>query len=237
MTLVEVLVAVLLLSLLAVGMLYAVRAGLGALDASNRRMLANRRASNAQRILAAQVNGFLPVMARCGWSPMQPGMPPAVAFFQGQPMTMRFVTRYSIQGSSRGLPQIVEIFVIPGEAGQGVRLVVNEIPYRGPVGAGLFCGPAPDPVSGLDVPRFGPPRAGERSFVLADKLAGCRFLYQLRRDNQPPQWVPVWPTKTLWPAAIRIEMAPLEGDQARVPPMTFTGRIRMDRPPGEEYAF
>jgi prepilin-type N-terminal cleavage/methylation domain-containing protein len=233
MTLIEVLISITLLSLLAVGMLFAIRTGLGAMEASQRRLLANRRTTNAQRVLAAQVAGFLPVMARCGASAVQSDGP-VMPFFFGMPTVMRFVSSYSLQGAWRGEPQIVEMFVISGENGQGVRLVENETPYRGPVGAGFFC-QAPGAPTQMGMPEVRPD-----SFVLADKLAECRFLY---KDEPPAEagaefWRPAWdPMASGWPRAIRIEMQPLERQAMRIPPMTFTGRIHVTRRPGEKYAF
>jgi prepilin-type N-terminal cleavage/methylation domain-containing protein len=238
LTLVEVLIAVSLVSLLAVGMLFAIRAGLTAMESSNRRMVANRRAGSAQNILQAQVAGFLPVLAKCGGTPMEGSGGTAAPFFQGLPGVTRFVTTYSLQGASRGMPQVVELFVIPGEEGRGVRLVVNETPFHGPVGAGFLCGPpAPDPVTGANLPQFPPPRPSPRSFVLADKLAYCRFSYLQDIEPAPEMWVPAWTRTDRWTKAIRIEMAPLEADAARVAPMTFTGRIRPNRVPFELYEY
>ena len=53
--------------------------------------------------------------------------------FQGDPQTMRFVSSYSLTEAARGLPRLLEYQVIPGEDGNSVRLVVNEIVYTGPV--------------------------------------------------------------------------------------------------------
>jgi len=237
MTLVEVLIAVTLVSLLSVGMLFAIRAGLGAMEASNRRLSANRRSSSAQNILAQQVAGFLPVKARCGGTPVTEGGPP-LPFFQGAPGVMRFVTTYSLEGASRGLPQVAVLFVIPGENGQGVRLVVNEMPYTGPAGAGFLCmPPVPDPQTGVSIIGFPPPEPGPRSFVLADKLAVCRFLYLESIEPEPDRWVPLWVRTDHWPRAIRIEMIPLEMEPVRLPPMTFTGRIRPNRMNREPYDY
>lgn len=237
MTLIEVLIAVTLVSLLSVGMLFAIRAGLSAMDASQRRFAANRRALTAQQVLAQQVAGFLPVRARCGASPVSEGgaLQP---FFQGTPAVARFVTRFSLDGASRGWPQMVELFVIPGEDGRGVRLVVNETPYTGPSGAGFFClPPGPDPLTGAVAVRFPAPQAGPRSFVLADKLAWCRFVYLMAIDQELERWVPVWVRPDYWPRAIRVEMAPLDTDPVRIPPMTFTGMIRPNRMVEEPYGF
>ncbi len=235
MTLIEVLIAVTLVSLLSVGMLFAIRAGLSAMDASNRRLSANRRAATAQSILEQQVAGFLPVKARCGGTQVSEGGR-LLPFFEGGPAVMRFVTTYSIEGGARGMPQIVELFVIPGESGQGVRLVVNETPYTGPVGAGFLClPPAPDAEIGMSFVRFAPPMPGPRSFVLADKLAHCRFEYLESLRPSTEKWLPLWGRVDIWPSAVRIEMAPLEQDPVRLPPMTFTGRIRPNRGVYETY--
>ena len=237
MTLIEVLIAVTLLSLLSLGMLFSIRAGLIAMESSNRRIVANRRAVGAHRILEQQVAGFLPVMAKCGSNPMGATGAP-VPYFQGSPAVMRFVTTYSLQGAARGLPQMVEIFVIPGQDAQGVRLVVNETPYNGPVGAGFLCGPAMvDPEAGVPLTVFPPVQASPLSFVLADRLAGCRFFYLESIEPTPEKWVARWVRSDYWPKAIRIEMAALEPDPSKVPPLTFTGLIRPNRMPQENYEF
>ncbi|GIU74590.1 MAG: hypothetical protein KatS3mg004_1677 [Bryobacteraceae bacterium] len=234
MTLIEVLIAITLVAMLAAGMLYAMRAGLVALESSSRRIESLRRASGAQRILHEQVAGFLPVMARCGASPVQPGGPP-VMFFQGLPGLARFITRYSIQGGNRGRPQVVELFAAERPEG-GFRLLVNEIPYTGPEGAGFLCQPPQmDPELGVALPVFPPPRPSPRSFVLADRLAYCRFAYLEDDLVNPPRWTPRWRRPDLWPAAIRIEMAALDPAGAALPPVTFTGRIRPNRMAGERY--
>lgn len=234
MTLIEVLVAITLVSLLAAGMLTAMRAGVAALESSSRRIDSLRRASGAQRILQQQVAGFLPVMARCGGSPVQLGGPP-VMFFQGLPTVARFVTTYSIREGNRGRPQILELFVAPRPEG-GFRLLANEIPYTGPDGAGFFClPPQPDPATGAVMPVFPPPQPSPGSFVLADRLASCRFLYLLDTGGPQQLWMPAWMRMDLWPAAIRIEMAGLDAAGAALPPLTFTGPFRQNRLPGERY--
>ena len=140
-TLMELLIAVLLLSLLSVGLLFALRIGLNAYSKTQTRLMDNRRVAGAQRILEQELEGLVPVVAPCGIGTEGGGTP--AQFFQGEPETMRLVSTFSLQGAWRGQPQILEIFVIPGAEGRGVRLVVNEIPYQGPQAAGRLClGPA-----------------------------------------------------------------------------------------------
>ena len=76
-TLMEVLIAVTLLSLLSTGMLLAIRIGLSALGKTNEKLMYNRRVAGAQRILEQELQGMIPVVAPCGGSGLRFG------FFQG----------------------------------------------------------------------------------------------------------------------------------------------------------
>ena len=81
--------------------------------------------------------------------------------------------------------------------------------------------------------QFRPIEIGARSFVLADKLAFCRFSYQ----QAPPaeiQWTQAW-AQPRWPGAIRIEMAPLDEEISRLRPVSVTAQIHVNRYPIFEY--
>ena len=235
LTLLEVVIAVSLLSLLMVGVMTSLRLGLGALGKTNSQLMANRRVAGAQRVLEGQLEGFIPVVALYGGAPdARPTI--KMPFFQGEPQSMRFVSSYSLQEAARGSPRILEFQVIPGKDGEGVRLVVNENLYTGPASAGFFClGKGPDPQSGMERYRFRPIEIGARSFVLADRLAFCRFSYQ---ETPPPpapvKWTPNW-VLPRWPGAIRIEMAPIEEGGPRLQPLSVTARIHVTRYPIFEY--
>jgi len=233
-TLLELLAAITLLSLLTTGVLLAMRVGFNAMHITNDRLLDGRRVLSVQRILEQQIAGLMPVIADCLGAPDLP--PTRMLFFQGAPQSMRFVSSYSLGEAARGYPRILEFQVIPGEESRGVRLVVNEHFYTGSRSAGLFClGWAPDSVTRASVPAFRPIQVGPGSFVLADRLAYCRFLY---RDTVPPlpeRWTPAW-EKPLLPSALRIEMAPLEASPARPPLVSITAPIRINRLPFETYA-
>ena len=224
-TLMEMLIAVTLFALLSVAMLYAFRIGLMAYSNTQTRLMDNRRVAGAQRILEAELQGMIPVVAQCGATAENGGT--KAAFFQGEPATMRLVSTYSLQEASRGMAQILEIFTAPGENGQGERLLVNEIPYTGPLTAGRLC---------TGSGHYLPVGATEKSFVLADKLAYCRFTYlTVPLDIVPvPIWGPVFTGKT-WPRAVRIEMAPLQADPSRLQPITVTALIRVHRNPEVPY--
>lgn len=232
-TLIEVMIAVSLLSLLSLGILMSLRVGLGALDRTNRRLVNNRRVAGTQRILEAQLAGFMPVVALAG----SPGGQAKVPFFEGRERAMRFVSSYSLSEASRGIPQVLEFQVIPGEEGRGVRLVVNENPYTGPRSAGVFClGPGPDAELGVPTQRFLPISIGPNSFVLADRLAYCRFSFLgVVPQKDLEQWLPNW-IYPKWPAGIRIEMASLDTDLVSLKPVTITVPVRVNRDPDFEYA-
>jgi prepilin-type N-terminal cleavage/methylation domain-containing protein len=234
-TLIEVLIAVSLLSLLSLGILLALRVGLSALDKANRKLMDNRRVAGAQRIIQQQLAGFIPVVAV--FAPGGGAAGVKVPFFEGRQQSMRFVSSYSLQEASRGLPQILEFQVIPGEEGRGVRLVVNENVYTGPLSAGAFClGPGTDPELGVMTERFVPISIGARSFVLADRLAYCRFSYLgPLPEKDEEQWSPAWILSTKWPLGIRIEMAAYDSAGGRLKPVTVTAPVRVNRQPLFQY--
>ena len=235
-TLIEITIAITLLSLLSLGMAIAIRVGLQAFAKTDAKLMDIRKITGAQNILHQELEGLIPVLAACGNNTVDNGF--KAAFFQGEPAALRMVSSFSLQQGWRGEPQVLELFVISGDAGEGVRLVVNESLYTGYLGAAHFCtGIVADPVSGAPLPRFVPVAAGPHSFVLADQLAYCRFSYYYPgsvQPNLPPAWVATWAAKG-WPQAIRIEMAPLHPDPSRIQPITVTAPVHIRRDPEKKY--
>ncbi len=230
-TLLELLIVVTLLSLLSVAMFTAMRIGLSAFTKADNKLLANRKAAGAQRILRSQIEGLVPVFALCAASDPASNSTARMPFFGGTPAALYLVSTFSLQEGWRGQPQILQIFVIPGED-RGVRLVVNEVPYTGPLSAGRFCR-----ISAQDgLLQFPPAQAREQSFVLADKLAYCRFAYLAEAvgPTLPETWQPVW-NKPILPLAVRIEMAPLDPDPSEVQPISVTLPIYLRRDPTVAY--
>jgi general secretion pathway protein J len=231
-TLIELLIAVTLVSLLSTGMLMAIRLGLTTMEKTNERLYSNRRVLSVNHIIDAQIANLVFATATCGGG-SAPG--PPVTFFQGEPQTMRFVSTYSLSDAARGYPKILEFQVIPGDDG-GVRLIVNEHIYAGPASTGSYCvGMRPSPLTGRPTPIFLPVDAGSNSFVLADHLAVCRMMY-LETLTDPPaeRWLPVWEKETL-PSAIQIEMAPLPTDHLRLPLVTVIAPVHVTRDPRIQY--
>lgn len=231
-TLLEVLIAVTLLSLLSAGMMMAMRIGISVLGKTNGRLMDNRRVAGAQRILQQELEALIPVVAPCSDGGAQ------VPIFSGQQNGITLVSAFSLQEAWRGRPQIIQIFTIPDDSGGGTRLVVNETPYLGPEAAGQLCsGVDSDPEGSGAFGNFAPPSASATTFVLADHLRGVRysFLKPPTKPEDPGKWQPVWDGGG-WPAAIRIEMAPLEPTPGRLQPITVTAPIFINRDPKVKYA-
>jgi prepilin-type N-terminal cleavage/methylation domain-containing protein len=227
-TLIEILVAVTLFSLLSLGMVLAMRIGLAAYSKTQTKLMDNRRVVGAQRIVQSELEGMIPALVQCG-AAQAGGLP--VVLFQGAENGMWMVSAFSLAQGWRGQPQILQLFVMPGD--EGLRLVVNEIPYTGARGAGQYCtGTVAVPNSISRLPQLIPIRAGPQTFVLADKLAYCRFSYYAPASQmyQPPAWQPVWAAKG-WPLAIRIEMAPAAEDPSHVQPVSITAPLHIRRDP------
>ena len=233
-TLMELLVAITLLSLLSLGILFAFRIGLDAMRKSNSRLMSNRKVIGVDRVLSQQIAGFVPTRAVCRPAPQAPAQ--VLPFFQGEPQTMRFVSTFSLQEASRGYPRILEYQVIPGEDGRGVRLVVNELLYSGPLSTGATCvGIFSDPAVGVPLIIFRPVIISPGSFVLVDKLASCRMRYKEEREIPLAEiWHDRW-TKQRNPSAVRIEMVPLDPDPAKLQLPPITVPFRANRDPMTDY--
>jgi prepilin-type N-terminal cleavage/methylation domain-containing protein len=234
-TLVELLIAVTLVGMLSVGMLLAIRVALNALEKTNEHLIANRRVLGAQRAIDQQIGSMIPMNAVCA----PPGGEPKkekLLFFQGEPNALRFVTSHSLEESARGYPRILEYLVIPGQRGEGVRLVVNEHLYAGPHSLAFFCsGVAADPITGRNALQMRPVETGPRSFVLADRLAVCRLSYHvIEPKTREALWMPVYAGEEP-PAAVRMEMAPLEPGGSMLRMSTMTVPVRVTRNAALEY--
>lgn len=238
LTLMEVLIAVTLVGLLMVAISVSLSIGLRAMERASSKLELNRRVVRTQQVLEQQIVHLTPTIASCVMKDAD--LPQQMPFFQGEPLAMRFVSSYSMFEGDRGYPRIIELTAIPGDARKippGLRLIVNELPYQGPLSTGQLCGGLlQDPSSGIAVPSFAPVVARPASFVLADRLLRVNFRYlALRPPPEPPQWLETWVFPEL-PEAIGIDLIPLPGENAGVYPLSLVMPIRVDRLPGKKYA-
>jgi type II secretory pathway pseudopilin PulG len=228
-TLIEILIAVSLLSLLSVGILIAMHLGLNTMEKTDSRMVRNRRVVNARKIIENEIEGF--TYTNATFHP-RADVFQFVPFFQAEPQSMRFVSSFSLEDAWRGHPQITALQVIPGDKNEGVRLIVNETPYTGPVQAGQFI------VSVEPGERhYAPILPDVKSFVLADRLQFCRFFY-LEQIPAPPfqAWRSDWIVPDRLPLGIRIEMAPLDNTSADLHVTSVTVPMNVNVTPGATYA-
>ncbi len=72
-TLLELLIAVTLVSLITMGVVMAMHIGVKAMDKVNNRLLSNRRVTGTQRIIERQIGGIMAVTAECGSGPTARG--------------------------------------------------------------------------------------------------------------------------------------------------------------------
>jgi len=117
-TLIEVLIAVTLLSALSVAMLLSLEVALQALHKTDEKLLANRRVAGAQRVLVQELERAGPGAAAMHGTP---GLAEFhVRVFSGRAASHAVGSTFSLQQGWRGPAQILEMFVIPGEEGAGV---------------------------------------------------------------------------------------------------------------------
>ena len=211
-TLIEVMIAVTLVAAISTTMLFAIRTALITLQKTDDRLMSNRRVMSVERILGNQLGGVMPVMGFCADNT-------TMAVFNGNDQTLHLVTSYSLTEGARGAPRMVELQVIAADGG-GVRLIANEFLYGSPYATMPFC-------AGNS---FRPGVPMLQSFVIADRLAYCHISYQ---DRDPATymgtlWLPQW-TKPNLPSAVHVEMAPLVPDPARLPLVSVTVPIHINR--------
>jgi prepilin-type N-terminal cleavage/methylation domain-containing protein len=210
-TLIELMISITLVAALSMGMLMAMRTSLLSLEKVNSRLQFNRRVMGMEHILTRQIGGLMPVTSDCGSM--------RVPIFDGTPTSLRLVTSYSLAEGARGYPQFDEFQVV--QANGGLRLIVTEHLYTGPSSTAPFCGGQTS---------FIPPPSASMAYVVADRLASCTFSYREQIPDQPPSsnWMPNWDRQEL-PAAVKIEMTPLDSSAALLPVMNVTVPIRITR--------
>jgi prepilin-type N-terminal cleavage/methylation domain-containing protein len=206
-TLIELMISITLVAALATGMLMAMRTSLLSMEKINARLQFNRRVMGMERILTRQIGGVMPVMSDC-----EAGRIP---IFLGTPDSLRLVSSYSTTEGARGYPQFDEFRVVKGE--EGLRLVVTEHLYTSPSSTVPFCSGGEEPIPAS-------------SLILADRLATCSFSYREALHDAVPsaKWLGSWDRSDL-PAAVKIEMTPLDSSPALLPVMNITVPIRVTR--------
>lgn len=217
-TLIELLISVTLVAAISTGMLFAMRSALIAYSKTDARLQSNRRVMSVESILSRELGGVMPVVGTCADNTQMP-------VFNGNAQTLHLVTSYSMEEGARGSARVVELQVLPADGG-GFRLIANEFLYTGPYATAPLCA-ARSFRAGVATPQ---------SFVLADRLAVCWISYQDYDPNthMGTNWLPSWIKPNL-PAAVHVEMAPLFPDPARLPLLSVTTPVHVNRDVGVQY--
>jgi general secretion pathway protein J len=201
MTLIELLIAVTLFGAISASMGVVLNIAFTSMNKIDAKVDFNRRIIASQRTLDQILQGLIPVLTPCSGKPIG-----ITAMETGT----RFLSSHSLTEGSRGRPQIVELFIAPSPNG-GFRLLLNERPYFGKRSLSAVCGQ--------------PFQVLETSFILADRLARCRFTFRrIDPSTSSELWFPGWVFPE-WPSAIRIEMAPLKFEANQIQPATIYAPI------------
>lgn len=217
-TMLELLIAITLLSAVIGGLFVALRNGLMSLDRVDARLLANRRAVAIDALLHNQIAGAMPVRGQCNGSLMP--------VFRGGPAAMLLVSSYSMGEGARGGPRILFYRILPDPQG-GLMLTVNEFLFAGPTSTGALCDGRADLL---------PPPDSAETFTIARGLASARFLYQWAPPllNTRHEWREAWDLLEL-PRAVRVEMVALRPRADQMPVLSLTVPLRVTRLYQESY--
>ncbi|HEY4363320.1 MAG TPA: prepilin-type N-terminal cleavage/methylation domain-containing protein [Bryobacteraceae bacterium] len=213
LTLIELMIAVTLVAALMTGLLMVMRTALITYQKLDYRLESNRKTMALQQALQRQIGGMMPLPAGCAG--------PA-GVLMGDPSSMRFVSSNSLSEGARGFPRVIEYHATADPDG-GMRLMMTEALYNG-VFSTAACGAA-----------FAP-GGQDQAVQMAGKLAYCRFAYQ---DVVPDTmlggpWITGW-NRPILPAAVRIEMAPLNPESNELPSLTLNVPMRLTRQIGVTY--
>lgn len=196
-TLIELIIAITLVSAIVAGMLSAMRGGLLTLERVQNRIQDSRGTLGLDQMIRRQIGGILPAQGDCAIDERSSFRGPV---FRGNPSAMIFVTTYSVTEGARGYPHLVEYRVAPNTDGT-LRVVMEEMLFASPATTRGFCA-APNLVR--------PMEPSGRSMVIAARVTDARISY---RQMDPfthlgGEWVAEWTQPTL-PHAIRIDMQPV----------------------------
>lgn len=219
MTLLEVLVAVTLLGLLSVGLLMSFQMGADSWQSTRDRLMLDRRIATANQILHSALAGMIPVDGEA--SDGLGAQRRRFLFFQGEPLSLRFVSSYSVTEGVRGGLNVIELRVVNSTRGR--RVLLNQSPFGGPQGLARFVdGFFRDPDLRGIRPRFRPimPHAG--SLVIVDELEDCAFRYleRLPGVEWSTTWLPTWTNVRELPQAVAIDVLP-RSDGNRLRPVSM----------------
>lgn len=217
-TLLELLVSITIVSLLATTALFAWRVGSSAWQRASKRLEKDRTVLAVHQLLEEQIASMVPYPAVSESGARE-------VFFQGEPGTARFVSRYSLAHRSTSGLYLIEYHVV--EQPEGTKqLLLNESPVWGSQELGTLLGTAENTPQG-SVRKFLPFARGPQTIVLLDGLQECRLeYYRIPGPNQPGTWTDQWTVRSEEaPQAMRIH-ARAPADPGELRPVTIVATVR-----------
>lgn len=183
-TLMELLVSMTIISLLAVTILFGWRIAAGAWGRASQLVDEQRRVAAIDQVLETQMAEMLPATP---W--LRQGN--AAVFFQGEPRTARFLSRYSLVNRSRSGLYLVEYQISDGPSGTQ-QLLLNESPVENQDELGTLRADAPQSADSSQ-PRFVSFERTPQTRVMLEEITGAHFeYYQPAGPLGPGGWVSRW---------------------------------------------
>jgi len=218
LTLLELLVSITIVSLLATTALFAWRVGSSAWQKASERMEKDRTVLAVHELLEEQIASMVPYQALAESGARE-------VFFQGEPGTARFVSRYSLAHRATSGLYLIE-YQVAAQTDGTRQLLLNESPVWGGQELGRLLGAAENRPEGL-VRKFLPFERGPQTVVLLEGLRECRFEYYWSPGaSQPGTWSEQWTVRNdEVPQAMRIDAASPAGSGA-LKPATIVASVR-----------
>jgi prepilin-type N-terminal cleavage/methylation domain-containing protein len=188
-TLIELLVVVTLLGMVSLGLLFAMRVGVGAWQRANARMTTDRKVTAAGDLITSQLGS---VRAKyVVWGNRDQSL--RFIYFEGRSDRLRFLSDDSVMSRTRGGLWLAEYW-FEHNARNECRLQYNEFPVRtdadlAPTIAGAIA------EAGSPRIQFRPTVAGPATRMLYAGLHDCAFEYLIEPlDGKPVYWGKEWPS-------------------------------------------
>jgi len=224
-TLLELLVAITIVSLLSTTILFGWRIAANAWGRASELVEEQRRVAATDQVLQEQMAAMVPYSP---WT--RQGMQDV--FFQGEPRTARFLSRYSLENRAGSGFYLIE-YQIAEEMDGTCELLLNEVSLRNPGEAGgLFISADQSPAG--PILRFQPVERTAKTRVLLEGLEECRMqYYRPGQSPEPGAWVEQWTSRGVeLPRGMAIRIAsraeanePVRQAQSKLRPVSAVAEI------------
>jgi prepilin-type N-terminal cleavage/methylation domain-containing protein len=210
-TLIELLVAVTLLGFVSLGLLFAMRIGIGSWQRGDARLAADRAVVAAGDLITTQLAS---AWARnVGWGPREQRV--SFLLFEGAADRLHFLTRYSVASRDRGGSWLAEYW-FEHDARNECRLLYNEYPFRSDDDAAAVVQQLVRDPSGQMLVQYRAPQVAPGTRILYTGIHDCAFEYLIEPADQgsarPVYWGKYWPgDPRLLPHAVAVRFRGSEG--------------------------